>query len=173
MRPDRLWLGSALAEVGDHLVTHEPPELPQEAKSLTSLARVSLSFVPARCRRPVKTVGGRGISRVMIRLPSLRRELHLRYPSDAELRALCEHYEDAHQALDIRQRSLARMTVEISEYVQLLGNLEAHIRERVQPKGEPQRTCKRPRTWATAARRLLRRVRRLAVEDIGRSDSPE
>jgi hypothetical protein len=114
-------------------------------------------------------IGGRGLSRVMMRLPSLRRDLQARYRSDAELRLLCDAYEDAHEALEHRQRSVARMTAEISEYAHLIGDLEADIRRRLmRSKRDPQTSEERPGDWASpgvAARRLIRRIQRLVGDD--------
>jgi hypothetical protein len=108
----------------------------------------------------------------MMRLPALRRDLQARYRSDAELRLLCDAYEDAHEALDLRRRSVDRMTTEMSEYARLLGDLEADIRRRVIVSGEERQEPVASSPWA-ATRRAMRgvvgRIRKLAgVGDGGR-----
>jgi hypothetical protein len=107
----------------------------------------------------------------MMRLPALRRDLQARYRSDAELRLLCDAYEDAHEALDIRRRSVVRMTTEISEYARLLGDLEADIRRRVAVSEGKQQECGEDTSpWAAtrrATRRIVRRIRKLVGSTDG------
>jgi hypothetical protein len=108
----------------------------------------------------------------MIRLPTLRRDLKLGYRSDAELRRLCEDYEDAQQALDLRQRSMAKATAESSEYALLISDLEADIRRHLSNPSAPP-AIEEPTTWRTGARRLLGWIRRLTGAERGRNGPRE
>jgi hypothetical protein len=73
----------------------------------------------------------RGLARLMLRCPEVRRQLEARYDADADLRALCAVYEDAHEALSERQLATARIAAEISDYAHVIGDLETEIRQRV------------------------------------------
>jgi hypothetical protein len=110
----------------------------------------------------------------MMRLPALRRDLPARYRSDVELRLLCEAYEDAHEALDLRRRSVDRMTTEITEYTHLIGDLETDIRRRVLvSKEQRQDPADESSPWTAtrrATRRIVRQIRRFAGADGERED---
>ena len=63
----------------------------------------------------------------MMRWPDVRHRLNECYAHDADLRALCDAYEDAHEALEKRRRSAAEAAAEISDYTQVIAELEGEI----------------------------------------------
>jgi hypothetical protein len=69
----------------------------------------------------------RGLPRLMLRFPSSRNALKTRYLSDAEFRSLCAAYEDAQEALKIREKAATASSPELADYRQLVIDIECDI----------------------------------------------
>jgi hypothetical protein len=69
----------------------------------------------------------RGLPRLLLRFPYARNALTSRYISDSDFRALCAAYEDAHDALKMREQASTAITREMADYQQLVLDMESDI----------------------------------------------
>jgi hypothetical protein len=69
----------------------------------------------------------RGLSRLMLRFPSARDELRQLYRSDPLFPALCGAYEEALDALKIREKSTKVPADELLDYRQLVIDIESDV----------------------------------------------
>lgn len=98
----------------------------------------------------------RGLARLMLQWPRARRHLAAQYDADSELRSLCAAYEEAYAALEMRRRRAADTAAEMSDYDQLIGELETDICARLAPEIDGFLPDRSP----TALGSLWQRVRR-------------
>ncbi|MBD8687231.1 MULTISPECIES: hypothetical protein [unclassified Rhizobium] len=78
-----------------------------------------------------REVARRGMLKLMLRLPSLRRELQVLWQTDAGLEALCEAYQDATTTFDrLHRKQEDRQDPLLEEYRNVCLELEGDVRSR-------------------------------------------